>query len=161
MIDVIRLNDIIPKKPGVVYVPMVASHYYYMNVKGDGWLAAAKAVSLDQMLINQANLGTAVTCLLNGQPVGMFGIVELWTGVAEMWSIISEDARRYPKQLTLVGKAVCDIAAQSLRLHRLQITVRSDEEASLRWANYLGFEIEGLMRRYTPDGVDAYIMARK
>jgi ribosomal protein S18 acetylase RimI-like enzyme len=90
----------------------------------------------------------------------MFGCIILWTGVAEMWSIISDDARRYPKQLTLVAKGFSDIVAQSLSLHRLQLTVRSDEPRALRWAEYLGFEIEGLMKKYSPDGADTYILAR-
>jgi RimJ/RimL family protein N-acetyltransferase len=77
-----------------------------------------------------------------------------------MWSIISDDARRYPKQLTIVAKSFSDIVAQSLSLHRLQLTVRLDEPRALRWAEYLGFEIEGLMRKYSPDGADTYILAR-
>jgi ribosomal protein S18 acetylase RimI-like enzyme len=123
-------------------------------------LPFSKAVSIDAMLEMQARLGLAVTALVHGKPVAMFGCIMLWTGVAEMWSIISDDARRYPKQLTLVAKSFSDIVAQSLSLHRLQLTVRSDEPRALRWAEYLGFEIEGLMRKYSPDGADTYILAR-
>ncbi len=160
MIDAIALNDLLPKKAGVVYVPFALGHYHYLELDEPGFIAAARTVNIDAMLASQAELGLAVTALVNGMPVAVFGVIPLWPHVAELWSIISAPARRLPKQLTMVGAAFCDIAAQSLRLHRLQITVRSDEERSLRWARHLGFEVEGLMRRYTPDGVDAYIMAR-
>ena len=130
-----------------------------MNLKPDH-LPAARAVSMESMLEIQSRLGLAVTALVDTHPVAIFGCIMLWPNVAELWSIISDDARRYPKQLTLVGKAFCDIAAQSLSLHRLQITVRLDEPRALRWAKYLGFEVEGMMRKYTPDGMDSYILAR-
>jgi len=159
MINIIELNERLPHKAGVCYIPMVPSHLHYMSIT-ENQLPFSKAVSIDAMLEMQARLGLAVTALVHGKPVAMFGCIMLWTGVAEMWSIISDDARRYPKQLTLVAKSFSDIVAQSLSLHRLQLTVRSDEPRALRWAEYLGFEIEGLMRKYSPDGADTYILAR-
>jgi ribosomal protein S18 acetylase RimI-like enzyme len=159
MINIIELNERLPYKAGVCYIPMHPSHLHHMRITEDQ-LPFAKAVSMDAMLEMQARLGLAVTALVHGKPVAMFGCIMLWTGVAEMWSIISDDARRYPKQLTIVAKGFSDIVAQSLSLHRLQLTVRSDEPRALRWAEYLGFEIEGLMRNYSPDGADTYILAR-
>lgn len=159
MIDIIELNNRLPRKAGVCYIPMVPDHLHYMNIKPEQ-LPSARAVNMDTMLEMQARLGLAVTALVDTNPVAIFGCIMLWPGVAELWSIITDDARRYPKQLSLVGRSFTDIAAQSLSLHRLQITVRFDEPRALRWAKYLGFEIEGIMRKYTPDGMDSYIMAR-
>lgn len=159
MINIIELNERLPYKAGVCYIPMHPSHLHHMRITEDQ-LPFAKAVSMDAMLEMQARLGLAVTALVHNKPVAMFGCIMLWTGVAEMWSIISDDARRYPKQLTIVAKGFSDIVAQSLSLHRLQLTVRSDEPRALRWAEYLGFEIEGLMHKYSPDGTDTYILAR-
>jgi hypothetical protein len=159
MINVIELNERLPKKHGVYYVPMVPNHLHYMRIRDDQ-LPYAKAIPIDKMLEAQARLGLAVTAMVHNKPVAMFGIVYIWSGVGEMWSIISDDARRYPKQLTIVAKEFSDIAVQSLALRRLQITVRSDEPRSLRWAEFLGFENEGLLRKYSPDGVDTYILAR-
>lgn len=159
MIDVIELNELLPKKAGVCYIPMVPAHLRYMNIKPEQ-MPSAKAVSVESMLEMQSKLGLAVTVLVNTHPVAIFGCIMLWPGVAEMWSIISDDARRYPKQLTVVAKAFSDIAVQSLSLHRLQITVRYDDPRALRWAKYLGFEPEGLMMKYSPDGMDTYILSR-
>jgi hypothetical protein len=159
MINIIELNERLPRKAGVCYIPMVPAHLHHMSMKPDQ-LPSARAVSMDYMLEMQARLGLAVTALVYGKPVAMFGCIMLWTGVGEMWSIISDDARRYPKQLTIVAKEFSDIVTQSLSLHRLQITVRSDEPRALRWAEYLGFEVEGLMRKYSPDVEDTYILAR-
>jgi hypothetical protein len=159
MINIIELNEQLPRKAGVCYIPMVPSHLHHMSIK-DGELPFAKAVSIDTMLEMQSRLGLAVTALVHGKPVAMFGCVMIWTGVGEMWSIISDDARRYPKQLTIVAKEFSDIVVQSLSLHRLQLTVRSDEPRALRWAEFLGFKTEGLLSKYSPDGVDTYILAR-
>lgn len=159
MIDIIELNLRLPRKKGVYYLPMDINHLKSMNVPPDQ-MPWSRAIPVETMLEAQARLGLAVTAMVENKPVAMFGCVLLWRGVAEMWSIISDEARCYPKQLTIVAKEFSDIAVQSLALHRLQITVRSDEPRALRWAEFLGFKNEGLLTKYSPDKVDTYILAR-
>jgi RimJ/RimL family protein N-acetyltransferase len=74
--------------------------------------------------------------------------------------MFDDRARRYPKTMTLVAKQFLYIAEVSEGLHRLQITVKSDDTRAYRWAKALGFEEEGLMRKFLPDGSDSYMMAR-
>jgi hypothetical protein len=123
-------------------------------------LSAARGIDLKSFIIAQASMGTAITALVDSKPVAIFGCVQLWPGNAEFWSVLSSKAKSYPIHMTKIAKLFMDVAEQSLRLHRLQITVRCDNEAAVRWAHALGFEIEGLMRMYLPDHGDAYIMGR-
>ena len=43
---------------------------------------------------------------------------------------------------------------------RIQIEVKTDYRMGCRWAEALGFKREGLMRRWMPDGSDAYLYGR-
>lgn len=108
----------------------------------------------------QATLGPAVTALVHGRPVAVFGYIGYWKGVAEFWSMFDDRARHYPKAMTSIAKQFLYIAEIAEGLHRLQITVKSDDQRAYRWAKALGFQEEGLMLRFLPDGSDAYMMAR-
>lgn len=160
MIDAELLNQTIRRKAGVRFIPFLPSHLEWLEIDDLGMLAAARAVDLKAFVAAQSKLGTAVTVLLHGQPVAIFGCVLLWPGCAEAWSILSPQAREHPIHLTRVAKAFMDIAEQSLRLHRLQMTVRCSDLRAVRWALALGFNIEGAMLKYLVDGSDAYIMGR-
>jgi len=45
-------------------------------------------------------------------------------------------------------------------LHRLQITVRTDDNRAIRYAEHLGFKTESVMKKYGPDMVDYLLMTR-
>ena len=54
-----------------------------------------------------------------------------------------------------------NIAEILFSLHRIQITVISEDKRALAWAHYLGFVSEGLMKEYSADKEDTFIMRRK
>jgi hypothetical protein len=160
VIDAELLNKTVRGKAGVRFIPFRPDHIKWMELDDPGMISAARAVNLEDFLKVQAHIGSAITALVDGSPVAAFGCVSLWPGVAEMWSILSPQARQHPIHLTRVAKSFVDIAAQSLRLQRLQMTVRCDDLRAVRWALALGFSIEGAMPKYLVDGSDAYIMGR-
>ena len=47
-----------------------------------------------------------------------------------------------------------------MNLRRLEICVDINHDAALRWAQFLGFEHEGVARSYGLNGEDNYRMAR-
>ena len=53
-----------------------------------------------------------------------------------------------------------DIAMRYLHLHRLQITVRTDDNRAMRYAKAIGFETESVMKKFGPDKVDYLLMTR-
>jgi hypothetical protein len=69
----------------------------------------------------------------------MFGLVFLWKGVGEAWSLFTEESRRYPIAMTKGAIAFFDICQILFNLHRIQITVKSNDKRAVRWAKTLRF----------------------
>ena len=84
----------------------------------------------------------------------------IWEGVGEMWMLCEERFRKYGKSMTRAALAYTDCTVIAGNLHRLQITVRCADLRAVRWAMVLGFEIEGMMKRYGPDQSDFYLMSK-
>ena len=53
-----------------------------------------------------------------------------------------------------------DVIETENELDRIQASVSADVPTAIRFAKWLGFENEGLMRQYGVDGGDYYRMAR-
>jgi len=62
--------------------------------------------------------------------------------------------------MTRAAQIYADYIVISRNLHRLQITVRCADLRAVRWGLALGFEIEGLMKKYGADGSDFFMMSR-
>ena len=123
-----------------------------------------KSVTLEDRIRHldiQSRSGPTITAFVGNNPVAVFGCVILWNGVGEAWSIFSEKARRYPIAMTKSAISFFDTCEISFSLHRLQITVNSNDKRALSWAKYLKFESEGLMKQYSADKDDTFIMRRK
>lgn len=141
-------------------MPFSPVHTKSISISQPEIVAASKYIDISDALAGQATLGPAVTAFLNLKPVACFGFVEIWHGVAEAWLIADDKARTKPIGMTKVGKTFFDIAEISYALHRVQISVRTNDTRAYHWAEVLGFAKEGVMRQYGPDGADHYIMAR-
>lgn len=154
-----QLPDL-PTMPGLTWVPFQAGHVAVMNVKAQNFQTISRAMDVMTMLENQAKYGHAITAILHGRPVACFGAVHIWKGVEEMWCFIEERGRKYPKTLTRAAIAYRDFRVLSKNLHRLQIIVRCNDLRAVRWGLAIGFEIEGLMKKYGPDEADFFMMSR-
>ncbi len=102
--------------------------------------------------------GNAYAALVDGQPVAAAGVVELWTGRAHAWALIGEDAGPHMLHITRATRSFLD----RLPCRRVEMAVDAEFPQAIRWACMLGFTCETPepMRRYTPDGRDAYLFAR-
>lgn len=120
----------------------------------------SKVLPINQMIAAQAKHGNAFTAILHGTPVACFGSVRIWNGVEEMWLLMEERGREAAVSLTKAAIAYRDFRVISGNLHRLQITVRCEDMRAVRWARAIGFNIDGMMMRYGPDGSDYYLMSR-
>ena len=155
-----ELIDELPKVPGITYMPFHPAHLEMIDPAEFGRMTAAQLREWKELIIAQAQNGTAITAYLHGKPMACFGFLPIWTGVAEMWLLIEERGRKYGKSLTRAALVVRDYAVLSNNLHRIQITVRSADIRAMRWAQAIGFEQEAVLRRYGPDQSDFYIFAR-
>jgi len=158
-VNSIYLDDFLPALPPyITLVPFRPEHA--TMIKARDRTAAALAISTEDILRVQAMSGHAITALLHGKPAACFGSVQVWTGLEEMWCLLENSSRNYALSLTKIAIAYRDFRTIAGNLHRLQITVRSDDLRAVRWGKAIGFETEGRMKKYGPDGSDFFLMSR-
>lgn len=150
-----------PNVKGAYYLPFHVDHTN--NFEGVIQYESKSITLADRIryMDIQSKSGPAVTAFHNNIPVAVFGCVILWQGVGEAWSMFSEQSRRYPIAMTKGAFAFFDIVQILFSLHRMQITVKSDDKRAVSWATHLGFESEGLMKEYSADKEDTFMMRRK
>lgn len=103
-----------------------------------------------------ANRGVAWAVLLDGEPIACGGIAEAWRDRAIAWSMITPAVFDHFRLLHRCVLSVLDEAPWA----RIEMDVRADHASGCRWAEHLGFEREGVRRRFTPDGGDMVLYAK-
>jgi hypothetical protein len=119
---------------------------HYINVEGD-----AKNLEQDHL---------AFTGMVRSKPIFAAGMKMVWGRVAEGWVIATQDVWNYPLS---VAKAIRKDFARVAREHnieRVQTAIRKDFVQGQRFAEWLGLENEGLMKKFGFDGTDQYRYAR-
>ena len=104
--------------------------------------------------------GLSFTLLADNTPILSGGIIPLWNGVAEGWSIASKRISTNKIKSSRLIKKRMDILCAANRIWRVQTTVKANFKTGLRFAEFLGYKNEGLMRAYGPDKTDYYRMAK-
>lgn len=92
----------------------------------------------------------------NATPIACAGIVELHPHRGMAWALLSEQALR---EFKLIHRVVRDVVTAA-PWRRIEMTVDAKHDRAMEWAKRLGFEREGLMRAYAPDGRDCYLYAK-
>ena len=103
-----------------------------------------------------AATGLAQTALLDGQPIACAGVMELWAGRGYAWAYLGEQAAG---RFKAVHRAVAAALALN-RWRRVEMAVDVRDPGAKRWAHHLGFNFEGVARKWTTDGRDVEIWAR-
>jgi hypothetical protein len=91
---------------------------------------------------------------------GVAGSLRHWGGCSQLWAVFSKETEKYPLALTKICGALIDYAVDRQELKRVSVNVRTDYGQGNKFAKVLGFQLEGVMRRYLPDGADANLYAR-
>jgi hypothetical protein len=95
----------------------------------------------------------------DGKVLGSAGIMLMWPGVGEAWVLFSKDVVNIKKFVytTITDyliTLVCD-----LDLRRVQAHCSSELPLAIKFLEQMGFEREGLMRKYGTDGSDHFLYA--
>lgn len=109
---------------------------------------------LDRLEV-QAQLGMGITALSDGKIVAIGGITPLLPEVAEFFLLLNDGKK--PATITL-GK-FCRHFIGLWQFSRLQMTVDCQNVGGVRFAKWLGFEIEGRQRKLI-GGRDHFMMSR-
>jgi len=93
--------------------------------------------------------------------IGAGGVRIFWEGVSEGWLIISRNSPDESKvRLVLAFRKKLKELIEEHGLWRVQATVSAKFEKGISLLRTLGFEYEGTMRKYAPDGSDMMIYAK-
>ena len=100
--------------------------------------------------------GPAFSAVVDGEIIAALGILPQWTNRAIAWGLIGEKA---PQHFLSLHKAVSRFLKLS-EYRRIETSVASNFAEGHRWAQMLGFENEGTMKAFAPDGSDCDLYAR-
>jgi hypothetical protein len=130
-------------------VPFVPAHVGAMIVQ------PAQAGDIDAESLSSP-YGMAWTAMDGEQPIACAGLVEVWSGRAYAWALLSADAGRHMVSITRAIRYRLDTA----KFNRIELAVAAGFAPGVRFARLLGFELEAKARRYMPNGGDAFIFVR-
>ena len=119
---------------------------HYINVDGD-----AKNLVQDHL---------AFTGIVNDEPIFAAGMKMVWGQVAEGWVIATSEMWKHPLGVAKAIKKDFARVAKENNITRVQSAIRKDFSEGQRFAEWLGLEKEGLMRKWGFDGSDQYMYAR-
>ncbi len=106
----------------------------------------------------EAKSGLAWIIEDEGRPLCAFGATEYWPGVYEVWFNLIEKVKIISQ--VRMAKRYIDQQAEMVGAWRLFALIKCDFEISKRFAEWLGFEYEGRLRKFNPDGSDAFMYAK-
>lgn len=149
----------LPHVKGAYFLPFHVDHLDELD-NLDEYIQSFGLEGFKAQIAGQATRGPVITAFLYGKPVAVFGCGLLWNGVAEVWSLLSEQSKRYPLAMIRASKAFLDICWITFNLHRLQISVKTSDNVAMRFALALKFEPEGIMAKYSPAQEDFTLFRR-
>jgi len=104
--------------------------------------------------------GMSWSAEVDGRIVASAGLVPLWKGVAEAWMISSDDVGRHQIKVARQIRTMFDDVMWQRGIYRAQANIHHKFEKAIRLAEWLGFEREGLMRRFGVEGADYFRYAK-
>jgi hypothetical protein len=93
-------------------------------------------------------------------PIAIVGGNLVWEGFLTCWGILSDAVTKHPIAFTKEIRRLIRVHIEELKLYRLSMEVKADYLMGVRWANALGFECEGTMKKWGPDKSDYCLFAR-
>lgn len=103
---------------------------------------------------------SAYTAMQESRVFMIGGVYGLWDKVGEAWFMMSKYAYDMPISAAKYSSLLLDHVQEENDLQRIQASVHADDKQAIRYVEWLGFENEGLMKKFGPDGSDYYRFAR-
>jgi len=112
----------------------------------------ARIVSLAtvQYLRVLKHMGPCASAEVDGRIIACAGVALEPYGSGTLWSFISRDAGKHFIVLDRAVRRMLSIP----NVRRIDATTEAGFSQGCRWLEMLGFEFEGVMRKYGPDGSD-------
>ena len=104
--------------------------------------------------------GMCVTGWIDGKPECVAGIDIMWEGVGDVWLMITPFIDNHVKESYKCIRKGLKKLIKDHKIRRLQSYGRVDFAQCHTLFKHLGFEVEGLARQYTIDGIDCIMYAK-
>lgn len=123
--------------------------------KAEHLLAIASRNPFDDDLIEDAyrkeTRGPAFTAMVDDKPMAAAGVVVLWHGVGEAWTVFGHDFPKHAIWITRTIKFALRDIIRGCNLHRVEATVLESQTTYRKWIELFGFIPEGIAHEYTTD----------
>jgi hypothetical protein len=142
---------------------MYSENFKLRHLQEIKYVVDISIIQIVEASITQAEqLGALIAFSLmhDGKILAIGGIYDLWPGVGEAFSIMSDTAFNYSKSLYQHFKINLDFGVNYKKYTRVQSIVKVGFDAGVRFIEHLGFEREGRMEKWGPDGSDYYMYKR-
>lgn len=106
----------------------------------------------------QAAAGAGFTILENGRVMAIFGVTPVIPLVVEAWMLRDRAIAERGRPTAVVSRRFFEALPTATVLRRCQITVECRNVGAVRYAEWLNFEREGVLRAFGK--TDSYIMSR-
>lgn len=140
------------------FVTFQPGHLAALDVRPD---IAAATPGLDNPALGAALArGYGLSAVAGFRTLCCGGVLEMWPGAGRAWlAPACQLRRRHWPAITRMALFLFDAAHQA-GMRRIETVVREEFAAGHIWARLLGFESEGVMRRWGADGLDYRLYAR-
>jgi len=105
-------------------------------------------------------MNTAFTLVKDDKILAILGGFPFVPGVIHFWALISKEVRKCPIEFHKECLKVLEWYEKHEKPRRIQWEVDVNYEMGWRWAEALGLQREGIMRKWGQDGTDHYLYAR-
>ena len=116
--------------------------------------------TFDRSILAEGHETVGKTLLHNNVIVAIAGVHILWPGVGEGWTLVSPEVEGGGIVYARYVKKMIDVIIKDNGLKMLQATVHASDIVAVQFASWLGFESEGIMRKYGINGEDYVRVAR-
>lgn len=117
-----------------------------------------RRLALDRMTVDKMRAlevyGTGGALIHDGLVLGVFGYIEMWPGVFEVWAFPSIHVKKYSMVYLRTVKQYINVIIKTFDPHRIQSDAVADDLHD-RWMEFLGFKCEGTKEQYFVDKTDA------
>lgn len=118
-------------------------------------LADESVGTLHEDAVKQIEAGQmAFSMVVDGRALAVCGITMIHNGVGDAWGYITPEAIKYPITLHKGVIQKMRYLRKAIGYHRVQMCVKVNDPVHSKWALALGFELEGVMKKYGDDGTD-------
>ena len=140
-------------------IPFHVEHVKLMEVRQHELQGIFKAPNIEARLLALQKLNTGGTLVYKGCILGVMGYIELWPGVCEVWVLPSKHIEKYSSVFAKTIKYNLKQLQDVCKFHRIQVTAVDDAKHN-RWLQWLGFECEGVLKKYSINKLDYKMWAK-